>query len=36
VDSLKCVNQKEENVRKWAILFLQEYGESDGTTNNIL
>jgi hypothetical protein len=35
VDSLKCVNQKEDNIRKWAILFLKEYCESVGTTNNL-
>jgi len=36
VDSLKCVKQKEDDVRKWAILVLKEYGESAGTTNSLL
>jgi len=36
VDSLKCVKQKEDDIRKWAILFLEEYGESVDTTNRLL
>jgi len=36
VDSLICVKQKEDDIRKWAILFLMEYGESVGTTNSLL
>jgi len=36
VDSLTCVMQKENDIRKWAILFLKEYGESVGTTNSLL
>jgi len=36
VDSLKCVKQKEDDIRKWAILFLMEYGESVDTTNRLL
>ena len=36
VDSLKCVKQKKDDIRKWAILFLEEYGESVDTTNKLL
>jgi hypothetical protein len=35
MDSLKCVNQKEDNIRKKAILFPKEKHESAGTTNSL-